>query len=207
MSETLIPLEFLVKGVIAGLAISAPVGPVNVFCISQAVAKGRRAGVVAGVGAAAADTVYGAIAGFSIGYIIHFLIKEEFWIRLVGGSLLIAIGLLYFFRPPKALEPQRSSEGSSLVAAFVLNLTNPTTVLSFLAVLAALHLGGYRGWGSLYLVGGIFAGGMTWWILLAFIAAHFRDRFGGGAMRWMNRAAGVAIGLFGIVTVVLSRAR
>ncbi|HKE25860.1 MAG TPA: LysE family transporter [Bryobacteraceae bacterium] len=202
----MLPLEMLIKGAIAGLAISAPVGPVNVFCISRAVAKGRRAGMIAGIGAAAADTIYGAIAGFSISYIIHFLIKEEFWIRLVGGSLLIAIGVLYFFRPPKALEPKRSSPGSDLVAAFVLNLTNPTTVLSFLAVLAALHLGGQHGWESLYLVAGIFAGGMAWWIFLSLIAAHFRERFGHGAMYWMNRVAGIAIGAFGIVTVILSRA-
>jgi threonine/homoserine/homoserine lactone efflux protein len=199
------PLELILKGIAAGLAISAPVGPVNVFCISRAVVKGRKAGVVAGLGAAAADTIYGAIAAFSISYIIHFLVKEEFWIRLVGGSLLVAIGVIYFFRPPKALEPQRSSTGSDIVAAFVLNLTNPTTVLSFLAVLAALHLGGYHGWASLYLVAGIFAGGMGWWMFLAVIAAHFHDRFGHGAMCWMNRIAGIAIGAFGIVTVILSR--
>jgi threonine/homoserine/homoserine lactone efflux protein len=199
------PLEMLIKGAIAGLAISAPVGPVNVFCISRAVAKGRKAGWIAGAGAAAADTIYGAIAGFSISYIIHFLKREEFWIRLVGGSLLILIGIVYFFRPPKALEPQRSSPGSDLVAAFVLNLTNPTTVLSFLAVLAALHLGGYRGWESLYLVAGISAGAMAWWIFLAIVASHFRERFGHGAMCWMNRVAGVAIGVFGAITVILSR--
>ena len=204
-SEEMQPLEMLIKGAIAGLAISAPVGPVNVFCISRAVTKGRKAGWIAGVGAAAADTIYGAIAGFSISYIISFLEREEFWIRLVGGSLLILIGIGYFFRPPKALKPERSSPGSDLVAAFVLNLTNPTTVLSFLAVLAALRLGGYRGWQSLYLVAGIWTGGMGWWMFLSVVAAHFRDKFVHQAMCWMNRVAGVAIGGFGAITVILSR--
>lgn len=204
-SKEMQPLEMLIKGAVAGLAISVPVGPVNVFCISRAVTKGRKAGWIAGIGAAAADTIYGAIAGFSISYIISFLEREEFWIRLVGGSLLILIGTAYFFRPPKALEPQRSSTGSDLVAAFVLNLTNPTTVLSFLAVLAALHLDGYRGWQSLYLVVGIWAGGMAWWIFLSTVASHFRDKFGHQAMCWMNRVAGIAIGAFGAITVILSR--
>jgi threonine/homoserine/homoserine lactone efflux protein len=198
-------LELLIKGLIAGLAISMPVGPVNVFCISRAIAKGRRAGLAAGLGAAAADTIYGAIAGFSISYVIYFLLREEFWIRLVGGSLLIGIGIVYFFRPPKVMEDGGDSDTSNFVGAFVLNLTNPTTVLSFLAVLAALHMGGYRGWLSLYLVAGIFAGGMFWWIFLALMSSHFRERFNKRAMCWMNRIAGIAIGTFGIVTVILSR--
>jgi threonine/homoserine/homoserine lactone efflux protein len=198
-------LELVIKGLIAGLAISAPVGPVNIFCISRALAKGHKAGLIAGLGAAAADTIYGAIAGFSIAYIIDFLVREEFWIRLVGGSLLILIGIVYFFRPPKVLEPQRGESGSDFLGAFLLNLTNPTTVLSFLAVLAALHIGEDRGLRALYLVGGIFTGGMAWWIFLALISSRFRGNFDKRSMRTMNRIAGCAIGAFGIVTVILSR--
>jgi hypothetical protein len=78
------PFQLLLRGVIAGLAISAPVGPVNVLCISRTISKGRTAGLVSGLGAAAADTIYGAIAGFSISFVIRFLIDEEFWIRLGG---------------------------------------------------------------------------------------------------------------------------
>lgn len=197
-------LELFLRGVIAGLAISAPVGPVNVFCASRAIAKGRMAGVIAGLGAAAADTIYGAIAGFSISYIIQFLLREEFWIRLVGGTLLILIGIVYFFRPPQPVEAGGGSATSNFAGAFVLNLTNPTTVLSFLAVLAALHIIGDGGWLPLYLVAGIFTGGMMWWIFLALISNHFRERFDRRAMGRMNRIAGVAIGAFGIVTVILS---
>jgi threonine/homoserine/homoserine lactone efflux protein len=204
-AKTMRTLELFVKGLAAGLAISAPVGPVNVFCISRAIAKGRKAGVIAGLGAAAADTIYGAIAGFSISYIIHFLLREEFWIRLIGGSLLILIGIVYFFRPPKVLEPQRGDSSSDFLGAFVLNLTNPTTVLSFLAVLAALRITTDRGWHPLYLVGGIFAGGMAWWMFLALISSRFRGHFDERSMGKMNRIAGCAIGAFGFITVILSR--
>lgn len=203
----MLPLELILKGAIAGLAISASVGPVNLFCISRAVAKGWKAGCIAGLGAAVADTFYGGIAAFSIGYIIHFLMREEFWIRLMGGSALVVMGAIYFFRPPKTLEPERSSPESDLIAAFVLNLTNPTTVLSFMAVLAALHLGGYRGWDSLYLVAGMFTAAMGWWIFISAMASHFKERFGKTERCWLNRIAGLAFGAFGIVTVILSWAR
>jgi threonine/homoserine/homoserine lactone efflux protein len=199
-------LELLTKGVLAGLAISAPVGPVNVLCISRTLSKGRTAGLISGLGAAAADTVYGAVAGFSISFVIEFLVREEFWIRLCGGTLLIAIGILYYFKKPQSLrEPGESSAHSDFVSAFFLNLTNPTTVLSFLALLAALGMGHHRArWLTVLLIAGIFSGAMLWWVALASATGHFRDRFDDRAMLWMNRIGGLAIGAFGILTVILS---
>ena len=202
--------EILLRGMAAGLIISAPVGPVNVLCISRTIAKGRKAGILSGLGAAAADTIYGAIAGFSIHFVIGFLIREQFWLRLFGGGLLIAIGAYYYFRTPrrlKEIEGEQSAR-SDYISAFLLNLTNPTTVLSFLAVLTALGLHHHKSWWQgLTLVGGIFAGATAWWLLLAGIASHFRDRFNDRAMVWMNRLAGLAIGGFGLATVALNHAR
>jgi len=200
-------LQLILRGVIAGLAISAPVGPVNVLCISRTISKGKNAGLVSGLGAATADTIYGAIAGFSISFVIRFLVEQEFRIRLGGGILLIVIGIIYYQKTPRSLKKQ--SEGSAhsdYVTAFLLNLTNPTTVLSFLAVLAILRLEGLNaGWLTLLLIGGIFFGAMVWWILLASVADHFRDRVDDRAVTRMNRIGGVAIGAFGVLMILLSR--
>ena len=204
----MLQLEMLLRGLLAGVAIAAPVGPVNVFCISRTLSKGRTNGLIAGLGAATADTIYGAIAGFSISFVIHFLLREETWIRLIGGSLLIAIGILYYFKKPRSLRDGATDTGAhtEYVSAFLLNLTNPTTVLSFLAVLAALHTGGHKPpWLTFILVAGIFCGSMLWWAFLTTVTNRFRDRFDDRAMLWMNRIAGVAIGGFGLVTAMLSR--
>jgi threonine/homoserine/homoserine lactone efflux protein len=200
-------LELLVRGALAGLAISAPVGPVNVLCISRTITKGRAAGLISGLGAAAADTIYGGIAGFSITFIISFLLRELFWIRLIGGILLIGLGVRYYFKKPRPMaERRRESAHSDFVTAFLLNLTNPTTVLSFLAVLAVLGLGRPRAWWhTLVLVGGMFAGAMLWWVTLAAIASHFRSRFDDRAMLWMDRIGGLAIGGFGGIMLLLAR--
>jgi len=199
-------LELALRGIIAGLAISVPVGPVNVLCVSRTLTKGRTSGVISGLGAATADTIYGGIAGFSISFIISFLIREIVWIRLFGGALLIAIGILYYRKRPHSVREQTQDQKShsDYVSAMMLNLTNPTTVLSFLAVLAGLGLGQHRSWWlTFFLVGGIFCGAMLWWIVLALVSDHFRDRFNDRAMLWMNRIAGLAIGAFGILTIFL----
>ena len=200
-------LELLLRGALAGLAISAPVGPVNVICVSRTIAKGRPAGILSGLGAAAADTIYGSIAGFSITFIIAWLTREIRWIRLIGGILLIAIGAVYYFKRPKSLkeDAKDTSAGSDIATTFLLTLTNPTTVLSFLAVLALLGLGEQRHWTlTLFLVLGIFVGAMFWWILLAMISGHFRERFDDQAVVWMNRIAAFAIAGFGLITMALA---
>jgi threonine/homoserine/homoserine lactone efflux protein len=201
-------IELLLRGLIAGLIITAPVGPVNVLCVQRTITKGWRSGLFSGLGSALADTIYAAIAGFSISLVIQFLLRELFWIRFFGGILLILLGVWYYFRPPKPTGEKKEGEtdGADSASTFLLTLTNPTTILSFLAVLAFLGLGSSRPWYlTLLMVGGIFCGAMLWWLILTGIANRLRDRFTDRAMVWMNRIGGLAIGTFGVITLLASR--
>jgi threonine/homoserine/homoserine lactone efflux protein len=202
-------MELLVRGVIAGLMIAMPVGPVNILCIRRAIKAGWRSGVISGIGAAAADMLYGGVAGFSITLVIQFLVREQFWVRFFGGILLVVIGIAYFFKRPARLDARkqdRASASSDIRSTFLLTLTNPTTVLSFVALLAALGMGDPRHWWlTVFLVGGIFCGSMVWWIVLSSIVYHFRDRFNDRLLLLMNRLAGLAIGGFGVAAFVFRR--
>ncbi len=202
-------VELLMAGVLVGLMIAMPVGPVNILCIHRTIEGGWKSGVISGLGAAAADMFYGAVAGFSITLVVQFLLREQFWIRFLGGILLVVIGIAYFFKRPESLSAQtqdRSNAYSDLRSTFLLTLTNPTTVLSFIAILAALGVG-HQGhwWLTAFLVVGIFCGSMAWWIVLSSIVNLFRDRFNDRVLLVMNRLAGVLIGGFGIAAIVLSR--
>ncbi|HYW42363.1 MAG TPA: LysE family transporter [Bryobacteraceae bacterium] len=199
----------LARGVACGVIIAAPVGPVNVLCVQRTITKGWRSGLLSGLGSALADTIYGAVAGFSISFVIAFLISEVFWIRLFGGIVLIGLGVLYYFRSPASVQqrPPEETGHSDYVSTFFLTLTNPTTVLSFLAVLAALGLGHQRAWWLTFLVVfGIFIGSMVWWFILTGVVNRVRDRISGRTMLWVNRAGGLAIGTFGLITLTLSLA-
>ena len=126
---------------------------------------------------------------------------------MFGGILLVAIGVMYFRKPaqdPKLQNDDDSAAHSDFASTLLLTLTNPTTVLSFVAVLAGLGMGGQREWWLTFLlVGGIFLGSMLWWIFLVLLVNRFRDRFDRQAMCWMNRIAGLAIGGFGVVTFLI----
>src|ERR1035437_174479 len=103
----------LIGGIIVGLMIAMPVGPVNVLCIHRTLEAGWKSGVISGLGAAAADMLYGGIAGFSITLVIQFVLREQFWIRFFGGILLVVIGIFYFFKRPAPLNAQTEGRGSA----------------------------------------------------------------------------------------------
>jgi threonine/homoserine/homoserine lactone efflux protein len=200
----MINYELPIRGIATGLVIAAPVGPVNVLCIQRTIAKGWKSGLISGLGAAAADTFYGAIAGFSITLVIDFLLKNQFWIRVIGGFLLIAIGVMYYFKKSTMEEKKDESTHSDFVSTLLLTLTNPTTILSFIAVLATMGIKEQRAVSStLLLIGGIFCGSMAWWVLLTGVVNRLRHNITNRTMCWMNRIAGLAIGGFGVVNIIL----
>jgi len=199
--------DLLWRGLIAGLFIAAPVGPVNVFCVRQTLAKGSRFGLLSGLGAALVDTLYGSIAAFSITVVIRILMQEQFRIRLFGGALLLIIGIIYFFKQSVLLDAPGNDAAihSGFFTACFMNLMNPTAVLSFLAVLTALGLEYPMQWRStLLVVCGIFCGSMGWWIALSAIVNRLRGRFPLRLFTYMNRIAGAAVGGFGVALMALS---
>src|SRR5208283_3746709 len=131
-------MGILIKGVIVGLSIAAPVGPIGLLCIRRSLAEGRASGLLSGLGAATADALYGSMAAFGLTAVSSLLIRERLWIGAAGGVFLCYLGARTFLSPPAAHAGSASRLG--LVAAyfstFALTLANPMTILSFIAVFA-----------------------------------------------------------------------
>ena len=138
-------LAFFLKGIVVGVVIAVPVGPVGVMCVRRTILEGRLAGFVSGLGAATADAVFGVIAGFGLTAVSDWLIDYQQWLRVVGGCYLLYIGGSAFAaEPPRELESESDPEGllRDFFSTFVLAVTNPITVLAFLGIFAAIGLGG-----------------------------------------------------------------
>ena len=198
--------EFLLRGIILGFSIAAPVGPIGVLCIRRTLAEGRASGFVSGLGAATADAIYGCVAGFGLTFISSFLVNQQVWLRLVGGAFLCYLGIRTFLaRPADQAAP---AQGNGLIGAygstFLLTLTNPMTILSFAAAFAGLGLadiGGEFGSAAM-LVLGVFAGSTLWWLGLNGVVSLFRTRFDARALRWVTRASGITIAGFGLFALL-----
>ena len=196
-------LTLFLKGLIIGFAIAAPVGPIGVLCIQRSLHDGFKIGLMTGLGAAFADGTYGLIAGFGLTALSSLLIDHQFWIRLIGGLFLLYLGIRLFLTPPQAKSSGNSdrSPWHALFTTFLLTLTNPATILSFVAVFVGLGLGTTHAdyVHAITLVLGITLGSAIWWLLLssgvAFILHH---RLNPASLRRINRFSGMIILAFGI---------
>lgn len=195
----------LFKGILLGLAIAAPVGPIGVLCIRRTLVAGQAIGLLSGLGAATADGLYSCIAGFGLTFISQFLIDQAFWLQRVGGGFLCYLGLTTFWAQPAA--KAATIKGTGLLSAYVstlaLTLTNPATILSFVAIFAGLGVAATKQnyLASSVLVLGVFLGSALWWLLLSWSVNLFRTKFNLQRMRWLNRGSGLIILTFGIVAV------
>ena len=82
-TTTTMDIPFLLKGIIIGFSIAAPVGPIGVLCIRRTLADGRLTGLISGLGAATADLFYGCIAAFGLTFISQFLIDQEWHFHIL----------------------------------------------------------------------------------------------------------------------------
>ncbi|MBM3128130.1 MAG: LysE family translocator [Chloroflexi bacterium] len=198
-------MEFLLKGLLLGFSIAAPVGPIGVLCIRRTLADGRAAGFVSGLGAATADAIYGSIAAFGLTIISGFLTSQEIALRLVGGAFLCYLGIKTLLAQPS--ERAANAQGVGLVGSyastFFLTLTNPMTIFSFLAVFAGLGFvsGSSDFLSAALLVLGVFAGSAMWWLALSGGVSFFRARFDLRALRWVNWISGIIITTFGALAL------
>src|SRR5690349_1539816 len=93
--------SFLFKGLLLGLAIAAPVGPIGVLCIRRSIADGPRVGFICGLGAAVADMVYALVGGFALATVAPLLARGRLGMAAVGGAFLVYLGVRTFAaRPP-----------------------------------------------------------------------------------------------------------
>jgi threonine/homoserine/homoserine lactone efflux protein len=195
-------IHYLIKGLIIGLSIAVPVGPIGVLCIRRTMTQGRMVGFLSGLGAATADGLYGAIAGFGLTVLVDFIIGKQIWLRLIGGGLLCILGARTFLSKPT--EQGTSVEGSSLrnayLSTFFLTLTNPMTILFFTAVFAGLGIGSTEGdyVSAGILVLGVFTGSAMWWLVLSGFTGILEGLLNFKRMQWLNRISGLIIMGFGL---------
>jgi threonine/homoserine/homoserine lactone efflux protein len=193
----------LLKGLLLGFSIAAPVGPIGVLCIRRTLADGRLTGFLSGLGAATADMLYGAVAAFGLTAVMNLLVEQQSWLRAVGGLFLLYLGIRTFLAKPSA--ESAPSRGTGLFGAyastFLLTVTNPMTILSFIGMFSAIlpANASMTTASSFSLVLGVFLGSAAWWLALSGLVSLVREKFTPAWMQWVNRASGMVITIFAIV--------
>lgn len=195
------------RGFLIGLAVAAPVGAIGLLCIRRTLAYGRLVGFVTGLGAAAADAVYGAIAALGLTSAALLLESAQTPLRLLGGAFLIYLGWRTFMsRPTERTDADRpGSLTATFATTFALTIANPSTIISFAAIFVSVGLAGSATAGSaLVMVAGVFIGSAAWWLFLSGGVSLLRGVMTPARLVWVNRISGVLIALLGLGSIASS---
>lgn len=203
-------LSLVLRGFVIGLSLAAPVGPIGVLTIRRTLAHGRLTGFVSGLGTATADGLYGLIGALGLTAVTTLLTGNAFWLKLIGGLFLCYLGV-QTLRAKPAVNPAQAQSRQGLVgayvSAFLLTLTNPMTILAFVAIFASLLAGDAQMKGAdtsslILIVLGVFLGSSAWWLILSTLTSLLRNRLNPQSMRWVNIASGCVIATFGLAAII-----
>lgn len=187
-----------------GLAIAAPVGPIGLLVIQRTLDHGRTVGLATGLGAAAADACYGAVGAFGVAVVMNALQAARAPLALGGGALLLWLAWRSWAAVPAehAAEVQAAPGlTGSFAATFALTLSNPATILSFIAIFSAMgarQAGPGNHFTPLPMVAGVLLGSALWWLLLSAAVARLRHRLDLRARRWVGRVSALLLAAFAL---------
>lgn len=198
-------------GIIIGILVAAPVGPVNVLCIQRAIERGFWGGIAAGLGAMLGDGLIALCAALGVGAISGAVQDHRNAIQFVGGLALVALGTKLYFAPPRIV-PVAAISGKretlrdfvwDIPQTFLLTITNPGAVLGLFAIFGGVstfvEVESYVD--ALTIVAAVMAGSLAWWVSLSHLIAKFRHRISGDRLAFMNRIAGLLLVGFGLVLI------
>jgi threonine/homoserine/homoserine lactone efflux protein len=199
-------LQILFKGIIIGLIVGMPLGPIGAICIKTTLSNGVSFGIAAGLGSCAADSIYAGVAALGLTFISSFLAKYQHYLRLFGGIILVLLGIHIILSKEENNHdiPKGKTIAKSFLSTFLLALANPATVFSFLFV--------FSSYGSknithgvvarTILIIGVFCGSLIWWVILILAASAFRNRLNMKKMDAINKFLGSVIVFFGLMFII-----
>ncbi|MGV8090779.1 MAG: LysE family translocator [Mangrovibacterium sp.] len=204
----LVPL--FIKGIIIGLAVSVPLGPIGVLIIQRTINKNRISGFLTGVGASLTDVFYALIAGFSLTYVIDFIRVHHFSFHILGALIVFLLGAYIYRKNPVHDMRKYRRKGSTyyqdLISSFLITFPNPLVVFIFLAVFASSGIVFHTSqpYQAFVLIFGIFIGASLWWLTLTNVVSWFKHKFSLRVLWWFNKISGALIMLLVLVSFFVS---
>lgn len=199
--QTSISWLLFFQSLLIGLSIAAPVGPIGLLTIQRTLDAGWRAGLATGMGAAAADTVYGAVGAFGATALIAWLVGAKTWLAVFGGLVLLRLAWSGWHQAAGSEAGAASAPVPALwtcfATTFALTLSNPMTIVSFIAIFGAMSAQ-VAGGSPLVMVAGVFVGSALWWLALSIAVGRMRHAFRPAWRRAINRASAVLLAGFAL---------
>lgn len=202
-------LQFIVKGLVIGILVSAPMGPIGILCVQRTLNRGRWHGFFTGLGAMMSDLIYALIMLAGISIVDEFFTKNELILQVLGSIVLIIFGYRVFrSNPLKGWTPKFNNEGTryvkDFVSSFLFTLSNVAILIVFITLFARFHYNPMEQGltGIIVSLISIAVGALSWWFGLSFVVARLRKHFNRKGLILLNRSIGTILTIVGIVGIV-----
>ena len=200
-------VSLFVQGIIIGLTLAVPVGPLALLCIQRTVTEGRLHGIFSGIGVATADSFYAAVTFLGLTFISGLIIAQQYLFRFLAGVVLILIGIRVFLSIPPAISAKIEHETylKDYLSMVALAIANPLTLVFFLVILPGygVVIHGTSFLSAAEFVAGVFFGSTVWWVVLCGSLGSVRSRLSIENLGLINRVSGLLISCFGAGMLIL----
>lgn len=202
--------DIIWKGILIGVIVSAPLGPVGVLCIQRTLNKGRWYGFVTGIGATLSDICYALLTGYGMSFVFDYVNKNIFYLQLLGSLMLLIFGI-YTFRsnPVQSIRPVSTNKGSyfhNFLTAFFVTLSNPLIIFLFIGLFARFAFVSEGVQVSESVIGyvSIAAGALSWWFGITYFVNKVRKQFNVRGIWILNRVIGSIVAIVSIVGLIFT---
>lgn len=191
-------ISFFFKGLIIGIIVSAPIGPIGLLCAQRTLSKGRAHGYATAIGATLSDLFYAIIAVCGMSFVVDFIKDHQFGLRLAGCAAIFLYGLYTYINNPvnklNKIQPTKDYIQDCL-SSFGLTITNPLVILLFIALFAKFNYvsDSFSLTNNILAIAFILIGATLWWLFLVNIISYFRGRFNIRGMGVINRGTGIIL--------------
>jgi threonine/homoserine/homoserine lactone efflux protein len=201
-------IEIILKGIILGLTVSIPLGPIGIILINRTIKRGFLSGFFSGLGLASADTLLAVLAGLGFTVIISFINEERFALSIIAGIIIIGVGTKVLLSNPvkdfRSKEKSNKSLWRDYYSVFVLSITNPYTILIFVAFFSGIHISGNvkPHMVPFLLIPGVLIGTIAWWVFLSYFISRFKKKIRLRSIVRINKAGGILIIVIGVLLLL-----
>lgn len=203
-------MTIILQGIIIGIVVSAPMGPVGVLCIQRTLNKGRWYGFITGLGATVSDIIYAILTGYGMSVVIDLIDKNLFYLQLFGSILLLGFGIYTFVsNPARSLRPANQNKGTyarNFFTALLVTLSNPLIIFLFITLFARFSFVTVFSDITFSIVGfiSIAIGAIIWWFGLTYSVHRVSSHFNPRGIWVMNRIIGTIVSIVAIGGVILT---
>jgi threonine/homoserine/homoserine lactone efflux protein len=192
-------------GLIIGVLLALPMGPVNVLGLQRAVERGFFGGLAAGLGIMIGDGLIALCAAMGVNAISGAVRNYRTAIQIVGGLALMIAGAKLYFTKPEFASAQEAADATlmdyiwDIPQTFLLTITNPGAVLGLIAIFGGVstfvEIEGYID--ALTMVAAIMGGSLAYWVVVSRWISDIRHTLDEARMAQFNRWAALILIAFG----------